>query len=228
MQRYIYVVYPSTRITYTDQTTGGTVGAAREAACKGLPSIAFSLDNYKARSEEQYQAAATYALVIIKACLGILPCSPSRPLRAFANHVINVNIPGGTLEDIKGLHICHQGQHCNFPDFREVETDPHFFKNNGGSGGENAQQHKGEVTIRAYKNAAGYLQEDLSEGSDSWAVSNGWVAVTVVGLCSDVPLTLAAAERKVQTGLGEAVSLVVKSSAEHLNVECAGIPDEFL
>lgn len=42
----------------------------------------------------------------------------------------------------------------------------------------------GGVTLRAFRNAAGSLRGDASEGSDSWAVSQGYVAVTPVGLRS--------------------------------------------
>lgn len=42
----------------------------------------------------------------------------------------------------------------------------------------------GGVALRAFRNAAGSLRGDTSEGSDSWAVSQGYVAVTPVGLRS--------------------------------------------
>jgi len=44
--------------------------------------------------------------------------------------------------------------------------------------------HAGAVTLRSFKNAAGSLRGDLSEGSDSWAVGQGWVAVTPICLRS--------------------------------------------
>lgn len=44
----------------------GTVGAARQAAMDGLPALAFSLDDHSATTQEQYAAAAVYAVAMIK------------------------------------------------------------------------------------------------------------------------------------------------------------------
>lgn len=56
---------------------------------------------------------------------------------------------------------------------QELETDEHV-----------RSGHTGGVTLRAFKNAAGSLRGDLTEGCDSWAVAQGWVAVTPIGLRS--------------------------------------------
>jgi hypothetical protein len=87
-----------------------------------VPSIAVSLDNYLARTEDQYAAAATYTVALCKAVLGILP-PPGGGRHAFgashlSGHVVNVNVPKGALSDIRGLYLAHQGQHCHFPDFQ--------------------------------------------------------------------------------------------------------------
>lgn len=200
----------------------GTVGAAREAACKGIPALAFSLDSHSARSEEQYESAAQYSLTIIKAVLGILPQLPERPLISFAGYVVNCNFPSLEIGDIKGVHICHQGQHCSLPEFQEVDTDPHFTSKNEHT---YRELHMGEVTMKAFRNAVGYLQEDQTPGSDSWAVANGWVALTLVGLLSDVPLTAAAALGKVNNGAGKALVKVSKATAAAMNVDVGGVPD---
>lgn len=52
----------------------GTVGAAREAACKGVPSIALSLDNHSARSIEGFAQAARHGVVLIKVCVCQCDC----------------------------------------------------------------------------------------------------------------------------------------------------------
>lgn len=44
----------------------GTVGAAREGACKGLPGIALSVDNHMARRPEDYDLSAQMAVTVIK------------------------------------------------------------------------------------------------------------------------------------------------------------------
>jgi 5'-nucleotidase len=200
----------------------GTVGAAREAACKDVPALAFSLDNYKARTEEQYTAAARYAVCIIKATLGILPGALPRPLLSLKGYVVNFNFPGDKYEEsgYKGLHLCFQGQHCSFPDFQEVDVDPHFSAANG-HGGEH-EVHAGKVTMRAFRNAAGMLRTDTREGSDSWAVAEGWIAVTPVGLRSDVPLNDSEAASRVNAELGEALCVIMNSVAAELKVKVAG------
>jgi 5'-nucleotidase len=50
----------------------GTVGAAREGACKGVPALAFSLDDHGARSAQAYASAARAAAAVVMATLGVL------------------------------------------------------------------------------------------------------------------------------------------------------------
>jgi 5'-nucleotidase len=198
----------------------GTVGAAREAACKDVAALAFSLDSWTARSEEQYAAAATYAVAIIRATLGLLPgIAPSLP--ALRGVVINVNVPGGELAAIRGLHLCWQGQHCSFPEYRDVDVDPHFGRDNGH---QHAELKAGAVTVRAFRNAAGRLRGDERQGTDSWAVAQGFVAVTPLGLVSDIPLTPAAAAGRAREEAVQAVSQVMRAAASALGVQAAGTP----
>jgi 5'-nucleotidase len=199
----------------------GTVGAAREAACKDVPALAFSLDGYTARAPEQYAAAAAYAVAIVRATLGLLPGSVPRPLLALKGFVLNVNVPAGGLPALRGLYVATQGQHCSFPDYKVVEADPHFATANGHH---HAELAAGGVTLRAFRNAAGLLRSDEREGTDSWAVKGGWVAVTPVGLVSDVPLSASAAAGRANQPLIDAVALLVRAAAAELGVEAAGVP----
>lgn len=207
----------------------GTVGAAREAACKDIPAIAFSLDNHHARSEDQYATAAKYAVAIIKSALGIYtsPNSTSpdphhRPLVSLRGHVLNVNFPGAEhhIEDeyYKGMCLTFQGQHCTFPDFREVDADPHFqYEEHHNSPADGAAS--GTVVLRAFRNAAGFLRTDERPGSDSWAVRNGYVSFTVVGLSSDVDLRAEAEERKIDTSkLRPGVTDIIRGAAKELGL----------
>jgi len=206
----------------------GTVGAAREAACKDTPALAFSLDNHQARTEEQYLSAAKYAVCIIKATLGILPSAIPRPLLSLKGYVVNINFPGEKYDTAyKGLHLCFQGQHCSFPNFQEVEADPHFSTANGTNGEEDGHKevHAGKVVMRAFRNAAGFLRTDSREGSDSWAVAKGYVSVTPVGLISDIPLTRKDAVNREDENLKEALAVMMKSVAAELEVEVAGLPE---
>jgi len=44
----------------------GTVGAAREAACKGIKALSLSLDFYRAKTPEEYAVAAELTVPIVK------------------------------------------------------------------------------------------------------------------------------------------------------------------
>lgn len=200
----------------------GTVGAAREAACKDVPALAFSLDNYKARTEEQYALAAKYAVSIIKATLGVLPEAVPKPLRFLKGYVINVNFPGSEFEAFKGLQLCFQGHHCSFPDFQEVEADPHFASKKGQNDG-NHDFTAGKMTFRAFRNAAGFLRTDERTGSDSFAMKNGWVAVTPVGLTSDIPLSPEIASKKADMDLAAALGSILAAVGKELGVEVNGL-----
>lgn len=197
------------------------MGAAREAACKDVPALAFSLDNHKARTEEQYRAAAIYATAIIKVVLA----AASPPLSSLSGHVLNVNIPGSQeVSDIKGLFLCSQGHHCSFPDFREVEADPHFSSAKNGNH-EELSVIAGSVKLRAFRNTAGYLRTDTRRGTDSWAVHEGWVAVTPVGLYSDIPLSADAASDKAHPDLVRFAKCVLVNAAHELRVPAKGIEE---
>lgn len=199
----------------------GTVGAAREAACKDIPSLAFSLDNHQARAQEQYQIAARYAVAVIKATLGYFPEPIGRPIREdLKGAVLNVNIPGFMdASSILGFQLCSQGFHCSLPEFREVEADPHFGQSKDDR---NSHAHKlimGEVNLRAFRNGAGYLREDRRPGTDSWSVTNGWIAVNPVGLISGLPLTLKEASDRFNPTVLSAAKAILTSAAAELGVK---------
>ncbi|KAL4859516.1 5'-nucleotidase SurE 1 [Chlorella vulgaris] len=166
----------------------GTVGAAREAACKDVPSIAVSLDNYLARTEDQYAAAATYTVALCKAVLGILPP------------------PGGGRHAFGASHL--SGHVVN-----ELEADA-----------EVQAGHVGAVALRVFRNAAGSLRGDLSEGCDSWAVGQGWVSVTPICLRSDMPLTAAAAAQREQQQVLLTLAAAMQAAARSLGAKVAGLP----
>jgi 5'-nucleotidase len=191
----------------------GTVGAAREAACKGIPAIALSLDDYRARSVEGYEHAATQAVALIKSILGLLPSIPPT-LSSFSSLVINVNFPGIHKQSHKGFHICTQGKHCHFPDFMEIEPDSQYIHE-----GEHSTVQMGKVILRGFRNKAGYLQTDDTPGCDSWAVENGWTSVTLQGLMSDVPLTKIAAVEKCMEETYKALESAVSAAAESIDLE---------
>jgi 5'-nucleotidase len=182
----------------------GTVGAAREAACKGVPAIAFSLADHTARTVGQYTAAGRCSVAIIKAALPLLPF--------FEGYVINVNFPPNAETDgFKGLKVCAQGEHCSWPEFKECGADPHI------DFGDHFEM--GNVTLRAFRNAAGLLRADDRPGTDSAAVSEGWVSITPIGLRSDLPLNTVAAKERINDSLVAALQELAQKAAAELGLE---------
>eukprot|EP00887_Chlorella_sp_A99_P005367 scaffold1.g5367.t1 len=169
----------------------GTVGAAREGACHGLPAVALSLDSFAARSEEQYSAAATYSVVLIRALLGLLPGVPRQPYfcSTFCGTVVSVNMPAGAMDGICGYYLAHQGDSCASLDISQLEADPQHLSAQGCA-------HAGSVTLSAYRIRVGEIGRDMRPGSDSWAVEQQWVAVTPLCLRTDVPMSAKAAARR--------------------------------
>jgi 5'-nucleotidase len=91
----------------------GTMSAAMEACLEGIPSIGFSLCDYNA--DANFSASELIATQII----GNLLNQSSIP-----NHLLlNVNIPKGPYEDIKGIKICRQGR-GNWQEKYQVGIDP--------------------------------------------------------------------------------------------------------
>jgi hypothetical protein len=56
-------------------------------------------------------------------------------------------------------------------------------------------------------------------------VARGWVAVTPVGLRSDIPLTANEAASRTDGELVDALGTIINSVAEELKVQVAGLPD---
>ena len=75
----------------------GTMSAAMEAAIEGVPSIGFSLLDY--RYEADFTIAGQVATMLAKKML-------DQPMPAHT--LLNVNIPKTTAEDFKGIKICRQ------------------------------------------------------------------------------------------------------------------------
>ena len=90
----------------------GTMSAAMEASLEGVDSIGFSLLDFS--FEADFTAAKHYAGIIIEKVLahGIKDCN-----------LMNVNIPKGPVESIKGIKICKQAEGVWVEEFKEG-TDP--------------------------------------------------------------------------------------------------------
>ena len=91
----------------------GTMSAAMEAAIESIPSIGFSLLDY--RLEADFTPSIYYANKIIKTVLA----------NKLDKHLLlNVNIPAVPLREIKGIRICKQA-YAKYKEEFDERKDPH-------------------------------------------------------------------------------------------------------
>ena len=90
----------------------GTMSAAMEASLEGVNSIGFSLMDYSFQAD--FSGAKKFAALIIADILekGMPGCN-----------LLNVNIPRGSANEIKGIKVCKQGEGSWVEEFQEG-TDP--------------------------------------------------------------------------------------------------------
>lgn len=91
----------------------GTMSAAMEASIESIPSIGFSLLDY--RFEADFGPAKYYAHKIVKSLL---------ETKMDKHLLLNVNIPSVPLKEMKGIKICKQAYAKYDEDFYE-RIDPH-------------------------------------------------------------------------------------------------------
>ena len=86
----------------------GTMSAAMEASLEGINSIGFSLCDYSWNAD--FTASRHYVGVIIESVLqnGLYRCK-----------LLNVNIPSGPVEDLKGIKVCRQAEGSWVEEFQE-------------------------------------------------------------------------------------------------------------
>jgi 5'-nucleotidase len=91
----------------------GTMSAAMEASIESIPSIGFSLLDY--RFDADFTAAKFYANKIIKTVLS----------NKLDKHLLlNVNIPSVPKKDIKGIKVCKQA-YAKYKEEFDERLDPH-------------------------------------------------------------------------------------------------------
>jgi 5'-nucleotidase len=93
----------------------GTVGAAREAALQGIPAIAVSLKLAEGTTDVSYAAAATASRQIAE-----FVKTSGLPPGVF----LNVNVPPGAPEAIKGLRLAMQSPQSGTERFTEHQRPP--------------------------------------------------------------------------------------------------------
>jgi 5'-nucleotidase len=126
----------------------GTMSAAMEASIEGIPSIGFSMMDYS------YDADLSAAKQIVaKIVQEVMSKKQDKHL------LLNVNIPGGGMKDIKGIKLCKQAYAKYEEDFME-RTDPH--------------KKKYYWLTGVFKNF------DKSKDTDVWALKHNYVSVVPV------------------------------------------------
>ena len=136
-----------------DVTYSGTVTAAMEAAIDHIPGIAVSLDSPGDQSGPlDYGPAAYFAGVVAKQVI---------EREVPDNIILSINVPYLPTKEIKGIQITHQGQRI-YRDELVERADPR---------GRSYYWIGGEWPTSVPKN-----------GSDSGALSNGYVSVTPLQL----------------------------------------------
>ena len=123
----------------------GTMSAAMEASIEGIMSIGFSMMEYSYKAD--LTACKHYASQIIKSILE----SPSDKY-----NLLNVNFPGLSVEDIKGIKVCRQGR---------------------GNWVEKFLENKDPRDQPYYWLAGEFVEIDHEKDTDLWALQNGYVSV---------------------------------------------------
>ncbi|MEY2834773.1 MAG: 5/3-nucleotidase SurE [Bacteroidota bacterium] len=126
----------------------GTMSAAIEASIENIPSIGFSLLDYSL--EADFAGARKYARMIVEKMLS---------KKADKHLCLNVNIPKGDPELIKGVKVCKQAYAKYEEDFQE-RKDP---------GGKKYYWLTGE-----------FRNFDKSKDTDVWALENNYVSIVPV------------------------------------------------
>ncbi len=201
----------------------GTCGAAREANHHGIPSVAFSLDDHNARSEESYDFSAWTAAHIVRETLDSLAVDGSKA--AFSRTVINVNMPGIVaqvpvdLAFFEGIHLARQGRHSSTSTMVEVDVEDDFHEKNAHKDTEICLNTAREKRVmRAFRHTNFRHVDDQTPGTDYALLSQGWATVTVLDSMMDVPLHPADSAVRYDAKHVEAVRGIVARAAGHLRV----------
>ena len=127
----------------------GTMGAAIEASFYGAPSVGLSLDDHSADAD--FEASAQFAEMLIPK---LIAAGSGEQL------CLNINIPKGKPEDIRGHRVCRQNKGYWKEEFF-CRQDPHG---------------------RDYFWLTGYFEnaEPASTDTDEWALANGYVSIVPI------------------------------------------------
>ncbi|MCJ7678639.1 MAG: 5'/3'-nucleotidase SurE [Anaerolineales bacterium] len=136
-----------------DVTYSGTVTAAMEAMIAGLPALAVSLDSeHEPSSVDDYRCAANVARTLAERV---------RDLGLPSGVLLNVNVPARPQQELRGMTLTRQGLRV-YRDALVRREDPRG---------------------RPYYWIGGEAPTGiLEQGTDLWALSEGWVSITPLHL----------------------------------------------
>lgn len=145
----------------------GTMGGAIECSFYGCPAIGLSLDDHSADAD--FEAAKIYSERIVRS---VMEADMELPL------CLNVNIPKGRPDEIRGIKVCRQNKGCWHEEFfcRHDPRGREYFWLTG-----------------AFVNG-----EPEATDTDEWALANGYVAVVPVQTDMTAYAQMASLERIVQ------------------------------
>ena len=123
----------------------GTMSAAMEASIEGITSIGFSMVEYSYKAD--LTACKFYAREIIKSVLE----STDEEYK-----LLNVNFPGLSVEEIKGIKVCRQGK---------------------GNWVEEILENRDPRDQPYYWLAGKFVVQEHETDTDLWALQNGYVSV---------------------------------------------------
>lgn len=191
----------------------GTVAAAREAVHRGQAAMSFSLNNHAARSEEQYEAAAKFAVSLVKEYLAAVDDGADEIRKV----VLNVNVPGDS-NSIQGLRLCRQGRHTTTSDLIEVDSESDYVEQNSHK---DTSIHMGNVTLRSFRHHQFRHVHDETPGTDFYEVSQGWVTLTPLDSLMDVPLSPSDIFGRYNEKLLEQIRRIIRSFSKSFG--CPGL-----
>jgi len=151
----------------------GTVGAAREAASRGVPAVAVSLTYAVAGDVASYAGAAEAALRVVS-----MVKSQGLP----PGVLLNVNVPAGTMATFKGIRMTTQGTARGGAERFDVRQHP-----------TSGRPYYWNVFVEGGTDV---------EGTDTWAVANGYVAVTPLRVGEFDPAAFEALGRALEPSAG--------------------------
>lgn len=144
----------------------GTVGAAREANINGYPSIALSLSFPEKEGIWHYQWAAEQTVQFlekIRECRLLEKCP-----NLFRDVCININFPNRPFSDVKGWKVTKQGS-SGFKDYFVEEKL-------------SQKEMREHPTRRRFRIEGSLSVVDPDDTYDTFAMKQGWICVTCLGM----------------------------------------------